>query len=236
MTVRPPSRRGASVRDDWRAWLPESKARLNESCSRELETLYNMLSVSLDEAIALRKLGANAKACDAVYICRGICLRFSETLEMVLSGLYRHAKHFPVVPNAAPLDAANFRGARGQRTAKLTAFLNRVLLSHRSQFIHKASTLREMVIDLRNEFCSVIDDLVSGIFYRTESLWASLDQCHFDLNTCLRETIILLKSFLIVLPESQLNTFESGLKFPHSISLDARRAFRHRRFAAVPGK
>lgn len=49
-----------TVRDDWRAWLPESKARLNEACSRELETLYTMLSISLDEAIGLKKRGLNA--------------------------------------------------------------------------------------------------------------------------------------------------------------------------------
>ncbi|GAC1638175.1 MAG: hypothetical protein NVS9B14_18550 [Candidatus Acidiferrum sp.] len=223
------------MRDDWRAWLPESKARLNDNCSRELETLYNMLSISLNEAIGLRKQGLTAKACDAVDICRGICLRFSQALEAVLNGLHDHAKHFPIVPNAAPLDPDNFRGSRSQRTAKYTGLLNRVLLSQRSQFIHKASTLREMVLDLRDEFCRAVDDLVSGIFYRTEALWAALDQCHFDLNTCLRETMVLLKSFFVVLPEEQLAAFESSLRLP-AIKAEPKLAFRHRRFAAVPGK
>ncbi len=224
------------MRDDWRAWLPESKSRLNEVCCRELETLYNILSVSLNEAIDLRKRGANTKACEAVHICRGICLRFSHTLEMVLGGLQRHAKVLPVVPNAAPLDPTNFRGSRGQRTAKLTGLLNKVLLSQRSQFIHKASTLKEMVIDLRDEFCRAIDDLVSGIFYRTDGFWAALDQCHFDLNTCLREALVLLKSFLLVLPDEQLPSFQSGLKLSSAVSAQPSLALRHRRFAAVPGK
>ena len=224
------------MRDDWRAWLPESKSRLNEACCHELETLYNILSVSLNEAIELRKHGSNTKACEAVYICRGICLRFSRTLEAVLGGLHRHAKLFPVVPNAAPLDPTNFRGPRGQRTAKLTGLLSRVLLSQRSQFIHKASTLKEMVIDLRDEFCRAVDDLVSGIFYRTDSFWATLDQCHFDLNTCLREALVLLKSFLLVLPEEQMPSFQSGLKLSSTGSAEPALAFRHRRFAAVPGK
>lgn len=223
------------MRDDWRAWLPESKARLNAVCCRELETLYNILSVSLNEAIELRKRGSSSKACEAVYVCRGICLRFSHTLEMVLAGLHRHTKLFPLVPNAAPLDAANFHGAKSQRTAKFTGLLNKVLLSQRSQFIHKAATLKELVIDLRDEFCRAVDDLVSGIFYRTETFWAALDQCHFDLNTCLREALVLLKSFLMALPDEQISSFESGLKLPVS-GTERGLAFRHRRFAAVPGK
>lgn len=224
------------MRDDWRAWLPESKARLNEACSRELETLYNILSVSLNEAIELRKRGSNTKACEAVSICRGVCLRFSRTLEMVLGGLHLHTKLFPIVPNTAPLDASNFHRVKSQRTAKFTGLLNKVLLSQRSQFIHKAATLRELVVDLRDEFCGAVDDLVSGIFYRTEAFWAALDQCHFDLNTCLREALVLLKSFLLVLPDEQISSFESGLKLSGSDVSEPALAFRHRRFAAVPGK
>jgi len=157
-------------------------------------------------------------------------------LEVVLQGLHQHAKHFPVVPNAAPLDSANFQRTRGQRTAKLASLISRVLLSHRSQFIHKASTLKDMVTDLRDEFCRALDDLSSGLFYRTDSLWNALDQCHFDLTTCLRETNILFKSFLLVLPEEQLPAFEADLKLPRSVAPQPKLVFRHGRFAAVPGK
>ena len=163
-------------------------------------------------------------------------MRFSNILGLVLGGLHRHAKLFPVVPNAAPLDPANFHGVRSQRTAKFTGLLNRVLLSQRSQFIHKASTLKELVLDLRDQFCKAVDDLLSGIFYRTEALWATLDQCHFDLNTCFREALVLFKSFLLVLPDEHLSSFESGLQLSISVSAEPALAIRHRRFAAVPGK
>src|SRR5262249_53538616 len=153
-------RRGTSVRDDWRAWLPEPKARVNSNCVKELETLYIMLSVSLNEAIELRRNGSLLRAYEAAQTASGVCLRFTQSLEIVLGSLHRHAKHFGLVPNAAPLEAANFRGARGQRTARITAFLNRVLLSQRSQFIHKAATLREMVAELKDEFCKTVDHLV----------------------------------------------------------------------------
>lgn len=232
----PPSRRGASVRDDWRAWLPEAKARVNQSCSLELETLYNMLSVSLNEALELRSEGAFSRACEAAQVAQSVCMRFSQSLETVLAGLYRHAKHFSVVPNAAPLDPGNFRGSRGQRAAKINGFLNRVLLSQRSQFIHKTSTLKEMVATLRDDFCNAVDELASGIHHRTDAFWEALDRCHFDLNTCLREAIVLLKSFLVVLPEDQLCSFEASLKIASARTTKPSFAFRHRRFAAVPGK
>jgi len=224
------------VREDWCAWLPDSKARLNEDCSKELETLYLMMSVSLDEALDLRRKGALAKSFEAAQIASGLCERLAQSLKMVLGGLHRHAKHFGLVPNAAPLDPANFQGTRGQRTARLTGLLNRVLLSQRSRFIHKASTILEMVENLKQDFCDAVEELVHGFHFNTEPLWNALDQCHFDLNTCLRETIVLLKSFLLVLPEEQITCFETELRFPHTRAVQHSLSFRHRRFAAVPGK
>jgi hypothetical protein len=235
LIARPPSRRGTSVCDDWCAWLPDSKYRLNESCSKELETLYVMLSVALDEAIDLRRKGALAQAFEAARIAGGLCVRFSQSLGLVLNGLQCHAKHFGLVPNAAPLDADNFRGVRGQRTARLTGFLSRVLLSQRSRFVHKAATLQEMVEDLQKDFCEVVENLLTDA-YRNEELWEALDQAHYDLNTCLRETIVLLKSFLVVLPEDQLASFESGLQLSRTKTVQPGLSFRHRPFAAVPGK
>ena len=39
-------------------------------------------------------------------------------------------------------------------------------------------------------------------------LWKIVDAAHYDLNTCLRETIIMLKSFLHVLPDEELPSFQ----------------------------
>src|SRR5262249_18731482 len=77
---RPPSKRGTSVCDDWCAWLPDSKYRVNESCSKELETLYVMLSVTLDEALDLRRKGSRAQAAEAAAIAGGLCVRFTQSL------------------------------------------------------------------------------------------------------------------------------------------------------------
>jgi hypothetical protein len=224
------------VRDDWRAWLPESKARLNENCSNELETLYLMLSVSLNEAFELRHQGAIAKSYEAAQVAGGLCTRFAHSLDLVLLGLRHHAKHFGLVPNAAPLDPENFRGIRGQRTARLAGFLARVLFTQRSRFIHKAATLHEMVSDLGKDFCEAAENLAGGFYDSNDALWEALDDGHFDLNTCLRETIVLLKSFLLVLPEEQIASFEAELQLPRMRTCQHGSGFRHRRFAAVPGK
>ena len=40
-----PSARGTTVKDDWRAWLPEEKEHVFRSYVRQLEISYNMLSV-----------------------------------------------------------------------------------------------------------------------------------------------------------------------------------------------
>src|SRR5262249_4491379 len=159
------------------------------------------------------------------------CSRFAHSLELVLHGIHRHAKRFALVPNAVPLGPENFMGARGQRTARLTTLLSHVLLTQRSRFIHKVVTLKEMVNNLDKDFCETVDDLIGGLHSDHNSrLWDTLDHCHFDLNTCLRETFILLKSFLMVLPEEQIAAFEEELQLPRLRTAAGRVPFRHGRF------
>jgi len=224
------------VRDDWRAWLPECKAQLNDNCIKELETLYIMLSVSLDEAMELRRKGSLGKSYEAVEVARVLCGRFVHSLELVLLGMHRHAKRFGLVPNAVPLDPENFLGSRGQRTARLTMLLSHVLFTQRSRFIHKVMTLQEMVNNLERDFCEAVEDLIAGFHTNYNRQWDALDHCHFDLNTCLRETFVLLKSFLMVLPEEQIPAFEEELQLSRLRTATGRIPFRHGRFAPVPGK
>lgn len=41
--------------------------------------------------------------------------------------------------------------------------------------------------------------------------WECLDEVHYDVNTCLRETVVVFKSFLLAIPEATLSSFESEL-------------------------
>jgi len=203
--------RFTSVQEDWSAWLPPVKAELFESCAHQFELFYRMFSVSLNEALELRRTGKSAHSCRAVFVMPALCARLAVPLERMLRILREHAKHFGVVPNTAPLDASNFRGAREQHTARMNDLLRHVLLTQRSQFLHKIDTLEEMVLSIRNEFQEVATDLGSGASEVPSADWRTIDDAHFDLNTCLREAIVVLKSFLLVLPSNQLAVFQKTI-------------------------
>jgi len=239
-SIRPPSARGKSVKDDWRAWLPEEKAHVFQNLIRELESSYGMLSVSLDEAIELRQLGQPGKSLQAVGISSGLCKLLTEMLGGLLRALSEHAKHYGIIPNAAPLDPANFQGQRGQRSARMSSLLNHVLLSQRLQFLHKVSTLEEMVEDLGKDYRHSADDLAEGISLNPNRMWANVDVDHYDLNTCLREAIVVFKSFLIALPEDQLGAFQNTVREqsqPYQVGDGSPQSvIRHRRMTAIAGE
>ena len=233
---RPPTR-GKSVKDDWRAWLPEAKAQVFDRQVQRLESSYVMLSVSLNEAIELRHLGQPSKSLQAVGMTSGLCRLLSQTLAGLLRALSEHAKHYGTIPNAAPLDPANFQGHRGQRSARMSSLLNHVLLSQRLQFLHKISTLEEMVEDLGKDYCHAADDLAEGMALNPKKMWDEVDSDHYDLNTCMREAIVVFKSFLIALPESQLGAFQNTVRqqsLPPGTGVPSSpRVIRHRRTTAI---
>lgn len=236
-----PSGRGSSVKDDWRARLSEGKSLAFLTFVHELESSYGMLSVSLNEALELQRKGQLAKACQAVTVTPQLCTRLSFALASLIRVLGEHAKHYGTVPNAAPLDPENFQSARGQRSARISGLLSKVLLSQRTQFLHKLGTLQEMVEELGKEFCDSAEELGEGAAAAPEMLWAIADAAHYDLNTCLRETIVLLKSFLLALPDDQLFGFQQSVAA--SWAGKARQpgtarqpALRHRRMAHITGE
>ncbi|MGB2669286.1 MAG: hypothetical protein WA621_07520 [Candidatus Acidiferrum sp.] len=239
--VRALSARGMSVKDDWRAWLPETKDEVFRSYVRQLEISYNMLSVSLDEALSLRLGGRMDKASQAVSIASDLCNLFVHPLVALLWSLGEHAKHHGTTPNAAPLDPANFQSARGQRVARLSSLLCRILLSERYQFLYKLSTLNEMVEDLSQDFCAAATAIAASGPVDFDAEWQALDEAQYDLNTCLREAIVLLKSFLMALPEAELEFFQAtvgtqmGVSRPKKLTFSSR-LVRHRRMAPIGGE
>ncbi len=104
-----------------------------------------MLSVSLNEAIDLSRHGYLAMAFQSLEVIPDLCSLLVLPLDSILHSMRQQAKHFGVVPNLAPLEPGNFRTDRSQRSARLHNLVNRVLLSERSQFIHKLSTLEQIV-------------------------------------------------------------------------------------------
>ena len=236
-----PSGRGTSVKDDWRARLPEEKSKAFCFYVHELESTYGMFSVSLNEALELRQAGLLAKSSQAINVTPELCVRLSGTLVGMIRVLGEHAKHYGTVPNASPLDAANFQSAKGQRSARMNGLLSKVLLSQRMQFLYKLGTLQEIVEDIGKEFCVNAEELGTGLSTDPAALWNIVDAAHYDLNTCLRETIVLLKSFLRALPDDQLAGFEKSVTGSWTIAArnprpPEHRVLRHRRAAHIAGE
>ena len=239
--VRPPSPRGMSVKDDWRSWLPAEKEQIFRSYVEQLEVSYTMLSVLLNEAIEFRLCGRLAMACQAVYVTPQLCERFAQPLVALLWALSEHARNYGTVPNASPLEPSNFLGARGQRVARMNGLLSRVLLTQRAQFLSKISALGDMVEDLHQDYCAAVSELAAGTSVEPNLEWQAVDAAHYDLNTCLREATVLLKSFLRVLPDDQLSAFQSTVciqmqAFKASEQHISTRPIRHGRIAPFAGK
>ena len=230
-----------SVQQDWRAILPFASDSFFTNHTGKLESAYLMLSISLNEAISLRKNGCSTKSIAGVGVLAELCSRFAVRLNAVLHAMAQHARHFGIVPNSGQLDLANFHSLRSQRAVRHSNLVSHVLLSERSQFLNKLNTLEEIVDDLGSEFVENARHLATGISANAAVLWEYLDLTHFDLNTCLRETDVLLKSFLCVLPEDQLAGFDgtiSGLikaRRPHTSAADPM-SIRPRRIAAIAGE
>ena len=173
-----------------------------------------MFSVALNDALEHRQTrDMVSKSYLAVCVTPDLATRLAGNLSAMLRALAGHAKHYGTVPNAAPLDAANFVGSKEQRTARMSGLLSRVLLTQRSQFLHKIGTLEEMVSDLGKDFRLAVENLTNGGPSNPDGDWKVVDAAHYDLNTCLRETIVLLKSFFAGPPDDQLVTALPAYRF-----------------------
>ena len=240
MSPSPAQIRTSSVSQDWRRTLSCEKSRIYLNSLRVLETAYAMFSVNLDEAFGMRRNGRTHKAYQVLSVAPALCRRVTSPLHSLLCAMLEHAKHFGTTSNLAPLDPENFQSLRSQRVARFNDLLSRILFTRKSQFLHKISALADLVDELDSSFESTSEELCERQSLRPERDWELLDSVHYDLNTCLRETVVLFKSFLHALPEAQLNEFETAHRARSSaahVSAVARpRHFAHRRIAFLKGQ
>jgi len=231
---------GGSVSRDWRSPLSAEKSRTYMNTLHGLETSYAMFSVNLDEAIGLRRNGLLVKAQQALTVTPALCKRLADPLANLLRAMLSHAKHFRVSPNLSPLDPETFHQAKSRRAASFNGLCSRIFLSQRSQFLHKISTLLELVENLNDVCNNATAELNDPASFRPEHDWDLLDASHYDLNTCLRETIVLLKCFLLAMPDEQLldfNTVLLGAPRPTAAPLLApKRHLAHRRMTLLKGQ
>lgn len=240
MRFLPAQVRPGSVSQDWRKPLSSDKSRTYLNSLRVLETAYAVFSVNLDEALGMRRYGRTVKAYQVLSVAPALCRRLASPLHSLLWAMLDHAKHFGTAPNLSPLDPDNFQNSRSQRVARLNELFSNVLLTRKSQFLHKISALSDLVDDLNSSFESTADELCEQHSLRPERDWELLDSVHYDLNTCLRETAVLFKSFLHALPDAQLSDFAANLHSRSSLipvpPLAPARHLAHRRIAFLKGQ
>jgi hypothetical protein len=236
---RPVPLRTNSVSQDWRMPLQGGKSHLYLKCIQHLETSYSMFSVNLDEALGMRRAGRTTKAHQVLTVAPALCQRLAHPLLGILRTMLDHAKHFGVAPNLEPLDPQNFQSSRSQRVALFNELVSRILLTRKLQFAYKISALADLVDELDFSFESTAEELACGEALQPDRAWDLLGAAHYDLNTCLREAIILLKSFLHALPEAQLASFQVALNASYASSspfATRTRHLAHRRIAFLKGQ
>lgn len=240
MTFRPSARRGETVSQDWRAPLSPDKSNVYLGTVKQLETSYCMFSVNLDEALGMRRGGRLTMAYQLLCVALALCKSLASPLLGLLRAMQIHSRHFGTTSNLAPLHPDNFQNAGNQRTARYNSLFGRALLTLRSQFLYKISALSEMVEESGQDFASAVEILDEGLTPRPDRYWDILDASHYDLNTCLRETVVILECFLHALPADQLTVFQACLK-EHLVASPARIAARarhlgHRRLTPIKGQ
>ncbi len=201
----------ATVQEDWVSWLPEDKDRLFDATLDELEVSYVILSVALNDAFTLCQQGKLGQAREEAAMFGGLFDRLAARLRDILRSLNEHGRHFGTKPNVVPLCADFFRSERAQQLARANNLAFLLVLRANTRFFRKLGAIEETVAALRNEAQHIAGSITDGTTRALPTQWTRLEVLHYDLNTCLRETIIVLKSFLCALPSKELNPFRKRL-------------------------
>jgi len=207
-----------SVQEDWVAWLPENKHRVYEGVVREWEHAYAMLSVALNEALSHRAEGELTRARASIDIAGAMVNRLADPLLAAYQTLESRGRQLTITPPVNPLSPENFRGATAQENAAWNQLLHRILFGSRSRYLHKLRVLDMTVSAAADDFQEIAGELVAGVQIHPQESWSDLITLHYDLNTCFRETVIILKSFLRALPDSSLEAFRAELHDSASVT------------------
>ena len=194
--------------------LPRDKNHIFEAVVRGWECTYAMTSIALDDALSLRGRGELVCARQQVAIAADLLDRLAASLISFCETLSARGRRVNKVPAVKPLNANFFRGNTGQSAASWNGILHHVLFGSRARFFHKTRILCETIQHLHREFQDVAGDVSKGLAVQPSECWKTLDWLHYDLNTCLRETEVLLKSFLKVIPAEQLPGLCADLDVP----------------------
>jgi hypothetical protein len=217
--------RSRTVREDWIAWLPEETDQLFVATRNELECSNVILSVALDEALALCEREQFTVARERAVVFAGLFDRLAIRLRIVIRTIEEHGSHFGTLPNVTALASENFRGTTAQRISFMDSLLAKVIFRGRTRFFHKLHALREIIEELQKEARVIVEDVSDGAPLFPDRAWRQLEVLGYDLNTCMGETTVVLKSFFCVLPSEELEAFRQKLvtQVPALLTVSPRR-------------
>lgn len=193
-----------TVSDDWITVLPRDKSELFDTVVGRWECAYAMMSVALDDALSLRSRGELVCARQQVAVAADLMEKLAASLTAFCSTLQHRARSISDLPAVKPLNSTFFRGDTAQSAASWNEIIHHLLFRGRSRFFHKLRILSDMLKELEREFREAAGDIARGMDTQPIASWLQLDDLHYDFNTCLRETEVVLKSFLRALPTEQL--------------------------------
>ena len=219
------SQRYRTVREDWSAWLPDEMDELFGATRSELECSNGILSVALDEALALCEREEFSIARERATAFAGLFDRLAIRLRIVIRTIEDHGSHFGTLPNVTPLHSENFRGATAQRISLMDSLLAKVVFRGRTRFFHKLNALKEIIEELQKETRLIVEGVADGAPVIPHRAWKELEVLGYDLNTCMGETTVVLKSFFCALPAEELGTFRQKLvmQVPAIVTVSPRR-------------
>ena len=184
---------------------------LFDATRHELESSNFILSITLDDALSLCKGGQFDSARERAIVIVGLFDRLAVRVGHVIRAIKDHGSHFGTLPNVKPLSTSNFRGATAQRVSFMNNLLAKVVFQERSRFFHKLYSLGEIVENLQKEARAIITEIYEGASEFPDRSWQLLEVLGYDLNTCMGETTVILKSFFCALPPEELETFRQKL-------------------------
>jgi hypothetical protein len=193
------------VSDDWVRALPREKKEIFDTLVRRWECSFAMTSVALDDALSMRARGELVCAGRHVELSAVLLQRLSRVLISFCEFLAGRARFIREPPAVEPLNVAFFRGTAAQTAAGRNALMHRIAFGSRSRFINKLRILSNIIGQLDQEFHTASEQISKSSL--PAAPWTSFDSLHYDFNTCLRETEVVLKSFLRALPADELAGF-----------------------------
>ncbi len=185
---------------------------LFDATRSELESSTSILNITLDESLLLCKGGKFAVALDNTTIFSGLFGRLARCIRNVLGAIRDHGTRFGTLPNVTPLSPSNFRGATAHKISLMNSLLAKVVFRERTRFFHKLESIDEIVDSLQTESDALISGMSLDDVRSQQRAWQQLEVLGYDLNTCMGETTVILKSFFCALPLEELDSFREKLE------------------------